>query len=297
MSLFTAIPQPATAEDAYAGREFEFTPRDFRRITAVLQKETGIALGDLKASMVYSRLAKRLRALRMNGFKQYCALIETARDAGERERMIEALTTNVTRFFRERHHFEHLRTKVLPELAEGVRRGRPLRIWSAGCSSGEEPYSIALTVLSAMPDAAKFDVKVLASDINRKVLDEGRRGIYREAAIAPLTRQQCANWFETSENGAGEKFWRAGEQLRRLVAFRELNLIADWPLKQAYQAIFCRNVTIYLEENARTEIWNRFADRLAPRGCLYLGHSERVIDAGGRLRVEGYTTYRLTEGR
>jgi len=295
MSLFTAKPPSVAVENPYAEREFRFTQRDFRHITAVLQKETGIALGDLKASMVYARLVKRLRALSMTSFEQYCALVETARGAAERERMIEALTTNVTRFFRERHHFDHLRTKVLPELTEGIRRGRPLRIWSAGCSSGEEPYSIALTILSVMPDAAKFDVKVLATDINRKVLDEGRTGAYREATIAPLAPQQSAEWFETSVNDAGEKIWRVGGMLRGLVAFRELNLIADWPLKQAYQAIFCRNVTIYLEEHARSRIWNRFADRLAPRGCLYLGHSERAIDADGRLRVEGYTTYRLAE--
>ena len=156
----------------FEGREFPFTQRDFLKIAAMVQEDVGISLTEVKAPLVYSRLVKRLRSLGVESFKRYCALVETDVGAGERDQMIAALTTNVTRFFREPHHFVHLKTKVLPQLVAGVRRGARLRIWSAGCSSGEEPYSIALTVLAVMPDAMHHDVKILATDVNRNVLEK-----------------------------------------------------------------------------------------------------------------------------
>ena len=288
---------PASAvRNVFAHREFAFTPRDFRQIADTLHEETGIALADAKAPLVYSRLARRLRELGMESFKQYCELVGSTDGLAERNHMVSALTTNVTRFFREPHHFEHLRTQVLPQLVDDVRRGGRLRIWSAGCSTGEEPYSIALSVLAVMRDAAQFDVKILATDVNCAVLERARRGVYSESALTPVSRQQRAEWFRPARHSDGDQTWSVGQELRTLVAFRELNLMAEWPMKLRYQAIFCRNVVIYFEESARAQMWGRLSRYLAPKGCLYIGHSERVSNDDA-FHIEGYTTYRLKDSK
>ncbi|HSZ10913.1 MAG TPA: protein-glutamate O-methyltransferase [Rhizomicrobium sp.] len=282
--------------DVFENREFPFTERDFRKIATMVYEDAGISLSNVKAPLVYSRLVKRLRALGVENFKRYCALVEGGEGMVERHQMIDAITTNVTRFFREPHHFEHLKTKVLPHLIANVRRGARLRIWSAGCSSGEEPYSIALTVLSLMPEAPQHDVRILATDISRNMLEKGRAGIYNEATIAPVSRQMRSDWFQRERKPDGSKLWHVGEELRRLVAFRELNLMDEWPMRQAYHIIFCRNVTIYFEEDVQTQIINRLAARLAPGGHLYIGHSERVAHCDHRLLLDGNTVYRLARG-
>jgi chemotaxis protein methyltransferase CheR len=289
------IPVLRPRDNVFEGREFAFTKRDFKRIAEIFRADAGIVLAEVKAPLVYSRLVKRLRMLGLESFKVYCALVESGEGNAEREHMIAALTTNVTRFFREPHHFEHLKRRVLSELLPEVRRGAPLRIWSAGCSSGEEPYSIALSVLAVIPDAPQLDVKILATDVNKEVLAAGREGVYPEAAVSLLSRQQRADWFSASLDASGAKLWSVGEALRTLVSFRELNLMSEWPMKHAYHAIFCRNVAIYFEEEAQTEIWHRLAGRLTPRGCLYVGHSERVNGATEKFRLEGCTTYRLAD--
>jgi chemotaxis protein methyltransferase CheR len=276
--------------------EFLLTGADFRRIAETLHSDTGIHLPDSKMALVYSRLAKRLRALGLKSFREYCALILTHEGADERQRMIAALTTNVTRFFREPHHFEHLRQTVLPPLLEAARRGGRVRIWSAACSSGQEPYSIALTILSVMPDAADFDVKVLATDIDFNMINEGKSGVYNEEALSSLPSALRQRWF-TSTSRQGGKKCGAGPELRALVAFRELNLIGSWPMKGPFHAIFCRNVVIYFEEQTQSKIWSRFTPLLSPGGFLYIGHSERLAGpAASAFSSEGVTTYRLREG-
>ncbi|HSZ74999.1 MAG TPA: protein-glutamate O-methyltransferase [Rhizomicrobium sp.] len=280
----------------FANREFPFTERDFKKIATMVYEDAGISLPDVKAPLVYSRLVKRLRALGVENFKRYCALVEGNRGVGERHQMIDAITTNVTRFFREPHHFEHLKTKVLPQLVADVRRGGRLRMWSAGCSSGEEAYSLALMVLSLMPEAPQHDVRILATDISRNMLEKGRAGIYNEASIVPVSRQVRADWFKRERKPDGTKVWHVGEELRALVAFRELNLMDEWPMRQAYQIIFCRNVTIYFEEDVQVQIFNRLAAKLAPEGHLYIGHSERVAQCDRRLLLDGNTIYRLARG-
>jgi chemotaxis protein methyltransferase CheR len=285
-------PMANVVPDVFAGREFPFTPDDFRQIADMMNHDAGIALAEAKAPLVYSRLVKRLRNLGVESFTQYCELVGGPHGIEERQHMVAALTTNVTRFFREPHHFEHFKTHVLPDLLDEVRRGAPLRIWSAGCSTGEEPYSIALTILSMMGDAPRFDVKILATDINKRVLTHAHQGIYDEAALGPVSRQQRAAWFVPAVDTKGEKAWSVGKELRALVAFRELNLKASWPMKHAYQAVFCRNVVIYFEENIRNRIWDGIATLLTPGGWLYIGHSER-ISLAGPFELKAYTTYRL----
>lgn len=274
--------------------EFLMTDADFRRIADILHTDAGIHLPQSKASLVYSRLAKRLRALGLKSFRDYCAIVAGGID--ERQQMLAALTTNVTRFFREPHHFEHLRKQVLPPLVAVAREGGRIRFWSAACSNGAEAYSIGLTVLSVMPDACSFDVKVLATDIDPNMVGEGSRGAYSEAMMRPVPADQRLRWF-TPARGEEGRVWTAGEDLRSLVVFRELNLNGAWPMRGKFDAIFCRNVVIYFEDETQARLWRRFAPYLTPGGRLYIGHSERLSGPATALfEGDGITTYRLKAG-
>jgi Methylase of chemotaxis methyl-accepting proteins len=272
--------------------EFVFRAEDFRRIAAILHESAGIALSESKATLVYSRLAKRLRSLGLESFRDYCALIADAEGADERQRMIAALTTNVTRFFREPHHFEHLKAKVLPPLLRAARDGAPVRIWSAGCSSGEEPYSIALTILSLAPEAPEWDVRILATDIDTNVLAKARAGTYGASNMLQIPGDLRSRWFERD----GEA-WTVTAPLRRLVVFNELNLMGEWPMKRRFDAIFCRNVVIYFEEATQARVFARFVPQMNPGARLYIGHSERISGpAADVLESDGVTIYRLKDG-
>jgi chemotaxis protein methyltransferase CheR len=282
-------------QNVFESREFPFSQNDFRKIAGIMRESAGIDLPDVKAPLVYSRLVKRLRSLGLESFKNYCALIAAKDGAAERDHMIAAITTNVTRFFREPHHFEHFTAKVLPGLVDGIRKGEKLRIWSAGCSTGEEPYSIALSILSIFPDAAQYDVRVLATDINKNVLTAARKGLYGEAAIEPISRVMRAQHFVSARRSDDAKSWRVADDVRALVTFRELNLISEWPMRCAYQAIFCRNVAIYFENSVQQILWERMRALLTPGGYLYVGHSERVSDLSHGLELNGNTIYRSTE--
>ncbi|MTD94773.1 chemotaxis protein [Hyphomicrobium sp. xq] len=274
--------------------EFPLTKADFQQIAGIAQADAGIDLCEAKASLVYSRLTKRLRLLRLESFQNYCALLSSEYGGEERQHMVAALTTNVTRFFREQHHFEHLKAHVVEPLVATARAGGTVRIWSAACSSGEEPYSIALSILSAMPDAASLDVKVLATDIDPDVLRKGQAGVYGEAAMAPVPADKRQRWFTPQADAEGGKAWRAGGELRKLVTFRNLNLIGHWPMRGPFHAIFCRNALIYFKEETQLEVWSRFVPLLAPAGRLYIGHSERLFgDVASMFVNEAITTYRL----
>lgn len=285
MSSLGATTQTANVVEG----EFAFTEADFRRISAMVHGDAGIALPEAKATLVYSRLAKRLRALGLTTFKDYCALVSGVDGVDERQKMLAALTTNVTRFFREPHHFEHLKERLLPPLLDGVRRGGKVRIWSAACSSGQEPFSIAMTILSLMPDAAGRDIKVLATDIDPNMVAEGRGGTYAEHLLEGIPAEYRKRWTV----GAGGDRVRMCDDLRALVTFNELNLIGDWPMKGRFDAIFCRNVAIYFEDETQARLWNRFAPLVHPNGALYIGHSERIQGpAVSVFKPDGVTTYR-----
>jgi len=272
-------------------REFIMTARDYETIAGMMMREAGIYLGDNKASLVYSRLAKRLRVLGMNRFADYCALVSAPEGREELQAMVAALTTNVTRFFREPHHFEHLKTRLLPSLIAAAKGGAKLRLWSAACSSGQEPYSIALTLLSLLPDAAKYDIRILATDIDPNVLAAGAEGIYDAETVEAVPTALCKNWFAPLHDGT--RRLRIAEEARALVSFRRLNLIGNWPMTGKFQAVFCRNVVIYFEPETQEKIWSRIVPLLDPQGALYIGHSERVIgSAQASLRSDGITVYR-----
>jgi len=281
-------------QQALVEGEFLFTNEDFGAIARMLYDDAGIALTESKASLVYSRLAKRLRALGLESFRDYCHLVAGSEGLGERQNMLAALTTNVTRFFREPHHFEHLKTKILPELVSRAKARGRVRLWSAGCSTGQEPYSIALTVLDLLPDAANYDLRILATDIDPNVVATGRAAVYSDEAVQPVPAALRDRWMVRVKDG-GRDAWGCGDEMRRLVAFRELNLMGNWPMKGTFDVIFCRNVVIYFDEPTQARIWSRFAPLLNPGGRLYVGHSERVGDTT-RFETDGLTTYRIKDG-
>lgn len=269
--------------------EFAFSAADFRAIAEIAKAEAGIDLPDSKATLVYSRLAKRLRSLGLATFAEYRDRVHD--DEQERGSMIAALTTNVTRFFREPHHFEYLRKNILEPRAAHVRKGGRLRLWSSACSTGQEPYSMALTVLSVFPDAADLDIRILATDLNPNVVAQGKRGQYGKEELADVPQGMRAKGLESVPGDADSM--RVSGSARALVAFRELNLMGNWPFKGPFDAIFCRNVAIYFDHDTQGMIWKRLSDLLADDGALYIGHSERV--AGPALNVltaEGVTSYR-----
>jgi chemotaxis protein methyltransferase CheR len=204
--------------------------------------------------------------------------------------MMNALTTNVTRFFREPHHFDTLKKDVLPKLLAEAKRGGKVRIWSAACSSGEEPYSIALTVLSLLPDAHSYDIKILATDVDKNILHKASEGVYREDDVEIMPDTQKRKYFEKADRSSDT--WVAGAELKRLITFRQLNLIKPWPISSRFDIIFCRNVVIYFQEATQQELWTRFHKAIEPSGWLFIGHSERITGpASSSFKCEGFTSY------
>lgn len=285
--MTAALARSEKQADLVSG-EFAFTIEDFRTIAALIYEMAGITLPEAKATLVYSRLAKRLRNLGLRSFAEYCALVESPAGEVERGSMLTALTTNVTRFFREPHHFEHLRKKVIEPLAPAIRAGRRTRIWSAGCSTGQEPYSIALTLLDVIPEAPRLDVKILATDIDSNVIATARRGVYSDDLLEGVPLAMRDRWLERTAEG-----WQVGSAARGLVTPRELNLMAQWPMPGQFDVIFCRNVVIYFDEPTQERIWSRYAAKLVPGGRLYVGHSERVSYPGSSFETDGLTTYKM----
>jgi chemotaxis protein methyltransferase CheR len=289
------LPRDLQVHAAFPG-DCEMTADDFGRIATMLREETGIDLSPSKATLVYSRLAKRLRLLGLDSFHDYCTLVAGPDGIGERQQMMAALTTNITRFFREPHHFAHLKAQVLPSLFESARLGARVRIWSAACSSGEEPYSIALTVLSLMPDAGSYDIKILGTDINPSMVAKGEQGRYGEADLRNVEPELRGRWFSSTSTDQVPTFQVATE-LRKLVTFRKLNLFDPWPMRGQFQVVFCRNVVIYFDDETQSDVWTRILPVLSPGGPLYIGHSERISGpAANALCSNGITTYRRMDG-
>lgn len=279
-----------------AGREFRFDADDFRQIAAMLYSDAGIYLSNEKTSLVYSRLVKRLRELGLESFREYCKLVSSDQGVDERQRMLAALTTNVTRFYREPHHFEYLKTTVLPPLLEAARRGGRVRIWSAGCSKGQEPYTIGMTLLSMMPEAADRDVRILATDIDPNVLETAHAGLYDAEELSSVPRAEATRFFKSVSTPDGPMF-SACDALRRLIAFKRLNLVGEWPMSGRFDVIFCRNVVIYFDEKTQSQIWERYAKKLVANGILCIGHSERITGpAQGWFKTVGTTIFKLTGG-
>ena len=271
--------------------EFSFTTKDLSVISKIMMDEAGIVLSESKASLIYSRLAKRVRHLGLSNFSEYCEIIQGSKENNERQELVAALTTNVTRFFREPHHFEHMRRKVLPDLIRRAKSGQRVRLWSAACSSGQEPYSIALTLLQEMPDAAKYDIRILATDIDPNILKIADSGVYDKTQLEPVSNRIRCEWFKPLTDCSGG--WQVKPELRQLITFRHLNLIGKWPMTRKFDVIFCRNVVIYFDNRTQETIWSRFIPLIEQNGFLYIGHSERVSGAAERyFASDGVTIYR-----
>lgn len=256
---------------------------EFRQIAAIAAREAGLAIPETKKSLVQSRLARRMRSLGLSACSAYLAALEE--DAEETQHLICALTTNVSHFFRERHHFDHVRDTFLTDRAP-VR----LRFWSAGCSNGQEPYSLGMEIVRAMPDAAQRDILVLATDIDRNVLEKAAAGIYSDSEVESISLKDRTRFLKSQPDGTH----RVSTEIRRLVKFRYLNLNANgWPMSGPFDAIFCRNVVIYFDDRTQASLWPRFRALLKPGGSLMLGHSERIHPmTGSGFEAIGVTTYR-----
>jgi chemotaxis protein methyltransferase CheR len=286
----TAVPQPAAIQSeagSSAFKSFEFSDADFARLQQMIHGYAGISLNKNKKPMAYSRLTKRLRQLNLSTFSQYLDFVESSGD-DEHVRFINALTTNLTYFFREAHHFpilvEHLMTLPAAD---------PLLVWSAACSTGEEPYSIAMAVIEAFA-TDQPPVRIIASDLDTEALATAARGVYPLEKLESLAPQRLKKFF-LKGTGAQAGYARIRPEVQRLVEFRQINLHeGPWQMEAPLAAIFCRNVMIYFNKATQAKILARFVPLLRPSGLLFAGHSENFFyNAGDIFRSRGKTVYEV----
>lgn len=248
-------------------------PADFEQISHIVYRYSGIRLNSGKEELVRSRLIKRLRALGVNSFNEYLRYIKEDHSAQELHIMIDALTTNKTSFFRENQHFEYMRTRILPELKK---RGSRLRIWSAGCSSGEEPYSIAMLLQEEWPQTNPADIRILATDISARILAKARAGEYEKESLKDVPPAYLSKYF-CSVRVNLNRVYTIQDNIKKIVRFAQLNLMNEWPMKGPFEVIFCRNVMIYFDSATQGRLVRRFYDLLVPGGHLLVGHSESLV--------------------
>jgi len=272
-------------------REFAFSEDDFRSLSKLAYEQAGIVLPESKRNLIYGRLSRRLRALELSTFRDYRAYLTGAGGAGEMQNFVNSISTNLTKFFRESHHFDHFRSTVVVPYAQARGRGnRRLRIWSAGCSTGEEPYTIAVILQREMADIARHDVRILATDIDTEVLAKAAQGEYPENSIEDVPKAY-RSYFAQNPGGRGSTV-RLSTATRSLIAFRQLNLLNTWPFRGQFDAVFCRNVMIYFDTPTKAALVERFVERLIPGGWLYIGHSESLLGSHNGLKLMGRTIYR-----
>lgn len=269
-------------------RQFVFTPEDFEGLRRLVKEQAGINLSPAKEDMVYARLARRLRATGVSAFADYFTLVN--QDHDELVNLINAITTNLTAFFREPHHFDHLQQVVIPQLVLKKGRERRLRIWSAGCSSGEEPYSLAMAVLDALPQPERWDIKILASDLDSSMVEKAAGGVYGLERLKEVDEARFKRWVQRG-SGPSEGRVRMRQELRSLIAFRQLNLMDPWPMQHRFDIIFCRNVVIYFDKPTQRRLFDRYANQLDDGGWLYIGHSESLYGVSNRFCSLGKTIY------
>ena len=269
-------------------REFEFSRGDFEHIRDLVGDRTGIVLSDHKIDMVYGRLSRRLRQLGIKKFNEYLSRLSD--DEQELVEFTNALTTNLTSFFREPHHFDFLRQTGLPTLLKN-RPNKKLRIWSAGCSTGEEPYTIAMTVKEAMASYYNWDVKILATDLDTNVVNRAKAGVYTEEKVNGVDKTRLKKWFRKGRGDEHAGQMKVSSELQEMITFKQLNLMHDWPMKGKFDIIFCRNVVIYFNKETQRELFDRYADYMANDGYLFVGHSESLAKVSERFKLIGKTIY------
>ena len=272
----------------YLEREFPMKEDDFKQLSSIAYENTGILLTDHKRELVYGRIARRVRLLKLKNFSEYCFYLKNNVDT-ELGCFINAITTNLTSFFREKHHFEFLESTVCPELKVKHRTDSRIRIWSAGCSTGEEPYSIAISLRRAMGSAMK-DVKVLATDLDTDVIRHAQSGIYNIDRIEGLDDHYVKAGFVKGRKD--ETTVKVKDEVQALVSFKQLNLMSNWPMKGKFDVIFCRNVVIYFDKATQKKLFQRYASILNDGGYLFIGHSESLHNVSDQFESLGRTIYR-----
>lgn len=279
----------AKKEQQDEGREFDFTAHDFARVRKLIYEHAGISLSEAKSDMVYSRVGRRLRTSGYASFKEYLDNLERVGNADEWEAFTNALTTNLTSFFREEHHF--------PILAEHlVTLKKPIRIWCSAASTGEEPYTIAMTACEAF-GTMKPPVEIIATDIDTNVLATASRGVYPYERVSKLSDERRKHFFQRG-TGAHEGSVRVRNELKSLITFHQLNLLEDtWPLKESFDAIFCRNVMIYFDKPTQSKILSRFVPLMKSHALLFAGHSENFLYVSDAFHLRGKTVYDLNDGK
>jgi len=273
-------------------REFEMTDRDFDQIRSLASEFTGISLSTQKKEMVYSRLARRLRALDISEFSDYISYLKS-HERQELGNFVNSITTNLTSFFRENHHFDYLKSTVVPELAREHKADKKIRVWSAGCSTGEEPYSIAMT-LAEVPEfpSSSWDVRVLATDLDTSVLNHAKQGRYNFSRIEGIDTTRRNKWFNQHQEGNKDVF-QVSDKIKNNITFNQLNLMnSSWPMSGRFDVIFCRNVVIYFDKPTQRKLFDRYADLLNEGGYLFIGHSETLHGVTTRFKSLGRTIYR-----
>ncbi len=271
-------------------REYEFTKKHFKGFQNLIMEHTSIVISDEKEELIYGRLTRRLRKLNMTSFDDYYNLIAHG-DSEEMEQFVNVVTTNLTSFYRESHHFDHLKSTVIPDLLERNAGTKKIRIWSAGCSTGEEPYSIAMTLMESIPDIHTWDIKILATDIDSDVLAKASTGVYREDRVEGLSDETVKQWFKRGK-GKQEGFVRVAPELQSLISFKQLNLLKEWPVRGPFDVLFCRNVVIYFDKPTQKILFEKFASVLPAHGQMYIGHSETLFKISEDFELLGQTIYK-----
>jgi chemotaxis protein methyltransferase CheR len=273
-------------------QEFELSDAVFDRLRELVRRYTGIALAASKRELVYGRLARRLRALQLTSFADYCALIESG-PADEIQELTNAITTNLTSFFRENHHFQQLAGEIFPQIEAHRAATKRIRVWSAGCSTGEEPYSIAMVMREALAHLRDWDVKLLATDIDTKVVDTASAGVYPEDRFKGGAPERIKRWFAPAAGRPNHS--EASRDLKSLITFKQLNLFDTWPMKGPFDVIFCRNVVIYFDKETQRSLFERMAELQEPGAWLIIGHSESLFNVSHRYKLVSRTVYRGLE--
>lgn len=270
----------------------KMTAAQFERIAEEVRQRSGIQLPKGKEDLVQGRLSRRIRILGLAGFDEYLRYLARDESGAELGAMIDALTTNVTSFFREPAHFTYLTEQVVPEAAQ---RGRRLRIWSAGCSNGAEPYTIAMTLRDAISDVSRWDIRILATDLSTTVLDTARKAEYPADVLRNVSPAVLRKHF-TGVMGAEGNSYKVRDELTKMVTIGQLNLLGPWPMQSQFDAIFCRNVMIYFDRPTRAQLVDRYTKQLRPGGHLLVGHSESLSGMAPGLLYVQPATYRRPDG-
>jgi chemotaxis protein methyltransferase CheR len=272
-------------------REFDFTQADFDSLRTLVKEQSGITLGEAKRELVYGRVSRRLRALGLSAFADYRRMLAGPEGQAEMIEFINAVTTNLTSFFRESHHFDFLRDDYLRQKVADAKGSRRLRIWCSAASTGEEPYSIAISVAEAIPEWERWDIRILATDLDTNVLQTCVNGVYGEDRVRGMQKSRLERFFDVVGE-RDDRRYKVKADLARMISFRQLNLMHPLPMKGPIDVVFCRNVIIYFDKDTQRALFSRIAPLQRPGDVLILGHSESLLKVSDAWTLMGKTIYR-----